>query len=74
MDDNNETISLKWILHFGSAIRSLTPGSVITIITFMAGSAGTPKNKLNKIREEDMERDNKEARTHHSVDSAALLL
>ena len=40
----------------------------------MAGSSGTQKNKLNKIREEAMERDNTEVHAHHRVDFAALLL
>ena len=40
----------------------------------MTGIAGTPKNELNEIRKEEMERDNKEVHAHHSVDLAALLL
>ena len=40
----------------------------------MAGIAGTLKNKLNKITEEEIERDNKEVPAHHRVDSAAFLL
>ena len=40
----------------------------------MAGIAGTPKNTLNKIREEEVERDNKEVHAHHRVDSGAFLL
>ena len=35
--------------------------------------AGTPKNKLNKIRGE-MERDNKEVHAYHGVDLVAFLL
>ena len=40
----------------------------------MADIAGTPKNELNKIRAEEMERDNKEVHALHRVDSAAFLL
>ena len=40
----------------------------------MADIVGTPKNDLNKIRGEEMERDNKEVHAHHRVDSAAFLL
>ena len=40
----------------------------------MAGIAGTPKNKLNKIREEEIERDNEKVHAHHGVDLAAFLL
>ena len=38
----------------------------------MADIAGTPKNKLNKIREKEIERDNKEVHAHYRVDFAAF--
>ena len=37
-------------------------------------SRRTPKDEVNKIREEEMERDNKEVHAHHSGNSAAFLL
>ena len=40
----------------------------------MTGTVRTLKNELNKIREEKMERDNKEVHTHHSIGSGVFLL
>ena len=40
----------------------------------LVSMGGTPKNKLNKIWEEEMEHDNKKLHAQHSVDPAAFLL